>query len=211
MKKVLCLLCLSFALCLSACGKEEPVKKSEIEIVKNDVYAEPNVPSDAQVKLFNKLSKAVNKDDDKEMIATLVAQNFAFDFFSLKNKESSSDVGGLTYLPEASREDFTTFASAYVYSNYATIKNNEGVANLPMVNEVNVDGVEATTYDYTVRTAADAQAGTEASEITNTYDAWNITIGISYDKTSLNEDELKKVATITVIDFDGRLCVVSMN
>lgn len=208
MKKVLCLLCLSFALMLSGCSKEEEVKKSEIEIKENDIYSAPSKPNDDQAKLFNKLTKAL-KGNDEEEIASLVAQNFVFDFFSLKNKESAQDVGGLTYLPPAQQEEFKTFAMAYVYSNYAVIKDKSGTGNLPMVNKITVNSIDNEVQTYATIIPADATSGTLEQRIENDYDGWFVSLSLEYDKT--NAENLKEEVTVQLIDYDGRICVIGIS
>lgn len=208
MKKILCLLCLSFALIIGGCSSKEEVKESKIEIKENEVYAAPTKPTDAQVKLFNSLTSALKKDDAKKT-ASLVAQNFTFDFFSLKNKESSQDVGGLTYLPEAQRDEFKTFAMAYVYSNYATIKNDLGFDDLPMVKEITVNNVEPSVLTYTTIIPADANTGTTEQRVENDYDGWLVSLSLDYDSTDAKE--LKEEVTVSVIDYDGRFCVIAID
>ncbi len=208
MKKIVCLLCVSFALMLSACGSEEEVKKSEVEIKQNEIYTAPATPTDAEAKLFNKLTKAINEQDG-EKIATLVAQNFVFDFFSLKNKESAQDVGGLTYLPANRQEAFKTFAMGMVYSNYATIVNDSGKKNLPMVSEVKVEDVQNQEIEYTDIIPANSELGTPEEEISDVYNGYVVTMSIAYDKTDVKE--LKENVIVTVIDLDGRWCVIAID
>lgn len=209
MKKLLCLLALS-CLVIGGCAKEEEKPtQSKIEIKQNDIYAVPEDPTNYQVKLYNKLTKALTKDDD-EKIASLVAQNFAYDFFSLKNKDSSMDVGGLTYLPEDRQEDFKTFASSYVYGNYAVIAKEEGKSELPLVKSVKVNTVEADEFNYTVFVPENSETGVEAHEEEGTYEGWNVTLSLTYEKTKVDSEELKTETTITVINLNDRLVVIAM-
>lgn len=207
MKKLVCLLCVSFALLLSACGAEEEVKKSEVAIKQNEIYSAPTTPSDAQAKLYNKLTKALADKNDKD-IASLVAQNFVFDFFSLKTKESAQDVGGLTYLPANRQESFKTFAMGMVYSNYATIVNDSGKKNLPMVSKVSVDSVENQELSYTTIIDANDQLGTPQQEVEDVFNGYVVSISIAYDKTEVKD--LKENVVVSVIDLDGRWCVIGL-
>lgn len=207
MKKALCLLCLSLALIVSGCSSEDEVVKSEIEIKENGIYSAPSTPSDEQAKLFNSLTSALKKSD-QEKIVSLVAQNFVFDFFSLKNKESSQDVGGLTYLPEAQRDEFKTLAMAYVYSNYSVIKNDLGAKHLPMVNAVTVNGIDTDVLQYSTIIPADANTGTAEQRIEDDYDGWLVTMSIDYDKTDASD--LKEDVVVKLIELDGRICVIGI-
>lgn len=209
MKKLVCLLVLSCM--IFGCSKEEEKPaKSKVEIKQNEIYAVPEDPTDYQVKLYNKLTKALTKEDD-EKTASLVAQNFAYDFFSLKNKESSMDVGGLTYLPEDRQEDFKTFASSYVYGNYAVIAKEEGKSELPLVKSIKVSEIVAGEFNYTVFVPGNMETGVEAHEEEGTYDGWQVTLALTYEDTKVDSKTLKSETTVTVIDLNGRLVVIAMN
>lgn len=208
MKKVLCLLCLSLVLTLSGCKDgDSEVKETKIEIKKNDVYEAPVKPTDMQAKLYNKLTKALKGSDD-EQIASLVAQNFISDFFTMKNKSNSENVGGLTYLPEGRREEFKTYAVLSAYSQYEEIVQEYGKSNLPVVKSAKVGTVEAGTFDYTDYIAANEETGAEEQYITNTYDGFKISITLSYEDTKY--DGLLEATTILVLNIDGKYFVISM-
>lgn len=210
MKKVLCIICLALVVTLGGCkDKDNEVKETKIEIKTNDVYSAPVKPTDAQAKLYNKLTKALNEGNDEE-IAKLVAQNFISDFCTLKNKSSSQDIGGLTYLPEARREEFKTYASIYAYSNYETIIQNDGKSSLPVVKSAKVDGIEAGEFDYTNYIPADETTGVAEQYITDTFEGFQISVSLSYEKLKLAEEDLLTKATILVLNFDGKYFVVSM-
>lgn len=210
MKKVLCVLCLALVVTLGGCkDKDNEVKETKIEIKTNDVYTAPVKPTDAQAKLYNKLTKALNEGNDEE-IAKLVAQNFISDFYTFKNKSNSQDIGGLTYLPEARREEFKTYATIYAYSNYETIIQKNGKSSLPVVKSVKVDGIEAGEFDYTNYIPADEAAGTVEQYITDTFEGFQISVSLSYEDSKLAEEDLLTKATILVLNFDGKYCVVSM-
>ena len=125
--------------------KEE--EKTEIKVVANDIYEEPLRPTQAMAKAYNKLSEAIQKED-KEEEATMVAVNFAFDFFTLSNKEDAQDMGGLQFIPSDKIRNFMEFAQAYYYGNYATIVNEYGKKNLPEVTGYQVESVEKKDFTY---------------------------------------------------------------
>ena len=107
-------------------GSDSETKKEEVKLIKNDRYVEPLNPSEQQIKAFNSLSAAVEKNPDhaiSEEEAKQVAVNFVYDFFTLANKKSRSDIGGLQYLPSDSIREYIEFAEAYYYGNYPTIVN----------------------------------------------------------------------------------------
>lgn len=195
MKKLICMLCLALVICMSGCNKDKDdtnndKEKDKITIVENDVYTTPASPSDAQILLFNALSEALEDEDDEE-IANLVAENFVADFYTLKNKAGSEDIGGLTYLPEANRADFVTYASVYAYGNYESIKQKYGTKHLPQVKEVEV-------------TSSVSQDATYAG---NVYDGFVVTVALTFEKTKATD--LPASIDVTVIDLDGTYRVIA--
>ena len=195
MKKLICMLCLALVICMSGCNKDKDdtnndKEKDKITIVENDVYTTPESPSDAQILLFNALSEALEDEDDEE-IANLVAENFVADFYTLKNKAGSEDIGGLTYLPEANRADFVTYASVYAYGNYESIKQKYGTKHLPQVKEVEV-------------TSSVSQDATYAG---NVYDGFVVTVALTFEKTKATD--LPASIDVTVIDLDGTYRVIA--
>lgn len=195
MKKLICMLCLALVICMSGCNKDKDdtnndKEKDKITIVENDVYTTPASPSDAQILLFNALSEALEDEDDEE-IANLVAENFVADFYTLKNKAGSEDIGGLTYLPEANRADFVTYASVYAYGNYESIKQKYGTKHLPQVKEVEV-------------TSSVSQDATYAG---NVYNGFVVTVALTFEKTKATD--LPASIDVTVIDLDGTYRVIA--
>lgn len=209
MKKLLCLLVLCMGIMVSGCSKEEKKVENKVKIVENGVYDIPKDPSTFQSKLFNKLSKALNQEDDSKT-ASLVAQNFACDFFTLINKESSLDVGGLTYLPQDRQEEFKTFASSYVYGNYTTFVKEEGKDELPEINAIEEVDVNETELSYTIEVPANAEAGVDAYSEENMYRGWEVSLKLSYEKSDIDESLLKSEVLVQVIDLDGRFVVIGI-
>ena len=124
-KLLLCVGILSVTM-VSGCSSDDSSKKketakneekAEVKMVANDLYVEPLNPTQAQIEAYNKLSQAITSEDRKEE-ATMVAVSFAFDFFTLSNKEDAQDLGGLQFIPSDKIRNFMEFAQAYYYGNY---------------------------------------------------------------------------------------------
>lgn len=211
MKKLGKLFLVAMLITLVACGgsKNDEVEVAKTQIKTNEVYEAPKNAFEYQVVTYNELTDAL-KSNDEEKIANLVAQNFAIDFFSLKNKESSEDVGGLTYIPEDRREEWKTFAMNYVYANYRFISDDYGKANLPVVSEAKVTNTTTEALSYTVTVPGNEAEGTTDTVETQDFDAYVVTISISYEDTSVKADELKSEATIYVINNNGRLEIIKL-
>lgn len=167
-------------------SQEAQTEEKEVKLVENDLYVEPLNPTQAQIEAYNLLSEAVaNEDHEKE--AEMVAVNFAYDFFTLSNKEDSEDLGGLQFIPTDKIGYFMEFARSYYYGNYPTIVNEYGKDNLPEVSGYTVESVTASEHTYN-------------GSPCNGYD---IKLTLTYKETEV--ERLKTSLTISVIelsDFD---------
>lgn len=176
---------------LSGCGSKDTTpssdktdKEEKVSLVKNDLYVEPLKPNTAQIKAFNKLSKAV-ADQDYEEEAKMTAVSFAFDFFTLANKSSNEDVGGLQFIPTTKIFRFKEFAQSYYYNNYGQIVNEYGKDSLPEVTSYKVTSVEAGNYTFN----------------DNPCEGYDVTLTLTYADTDIPQNKLKKSMTITVISI----------
>lgn len=81
-------------------------------------------------------SQAIN-----ETVAQDVAKVFISDFFTLYNKDNSSEIGGLDYIPSAQADSFKEYAKYYYYNNYPIILSKYGQNNLPNVKDVKISNL----------------------------------------------------------------------
>lgn len=156
--------------------------KTEVKMVANDLYIEPLNPTEAQIKAYNKLSDAITMEDKKEE-ATMVAVSFAFDFFTLSNKEDASDLGGLQFIPSDKIRNFMEFAQSYYYGNYPTIVNEYGKDALPEITGYKVESVEEGNFTY------------NSSPCTG----YNVKLSLTYADTKV--EKLKTNMTVSVIEI----------
>lgn len=176
---------------LSGCGssnpkkdtnKEKPVEK--VDLIANEYYVEPLNPTVAQTKAYNKLSDAIEKVNSEEE-AKMVAVNFVFDFFTLSNKASAEDLGGLQFIPSDNIKRFMEFGKSYYYSNYSAIVNDYGKKSLPEVATYKVASMEPTIFNY------------NQSEC----NGYTIKLSITYADTDIPTSNLKTEMTIHVVEL----------
>ena len=193
MKKYLMILFCGFLLC--GCKQEvnQPPVDEPVVIVSNDKYADPKDPNNAYALAFNQLSENL-KAGDMEGVAEDVAICFVYDFFTLKNKEDSSDVGGLVYLPQNRAEEFSEYAQNYFYKNYPSIVHEYGIDNLPEVSLVEIESKTEKTVEY----------------LGYTYDGFEFNIVAEYADTKVSKDELKTNMVVTCLIYDGKAMVISL-
>lgn len=96
---------------------------------------------------FNELKELLEQENyEKESYVSLVAQLFIIDLYTIQNKISKYDVGGLEYVYEPARE---SFKSVVMDSIYKTVINNidkKREQNLPIVSSVSVQSVKSDMY-----------------------------------------------------------------
>ena len=194
MKKVFKLLCCCFL--LFGCKPNEDTPEIIVEnvtLVSNETYEDPKNPSNALKKAFNSLSEHVN-EQDMEKVSEDVAICFVYDFFTLKNKENGTDIGGLTYLPQSRVEEFSEFALRNYYKNYDTILNELGKKSLPEVINVTVQSKTEAEVEYK----------------NNMYEGYTFNLSVEYADSKIPVEELKTTIQLTCIVYDMKAMVISV-
>ncbi len=193
-----CLLCLLvLSLCMvSGCSKKdtEDAPKEEVSLVSNAVYENPTHPTQEQIVVYNELSNALNNNGDQSKVAELVAVNFAYEFFSLYQKEGKEDIGGLTFLPEAEKDAFKSYAMYHYYNNYATVVSQYSKDDLPNVIMHEVSSVEPMQITY----------------YEQPYDGYEVALVLKYGDSKLPADSLKTTMRVQVINMDGVYRVIAV-
>ncbi len=184
-KQVLTALCACSLLLVGCNGQNEDTSKEEekIEISENAVYLVPEDPTAYMKTAYDEVSASL-KDADEEEEAQALAKLFVADFFTLSNKESDTDVGGLNYIPSGAYEDMEQYARFYFYNNYSMIVSQLGEEQLPCVKDVTVNDVQTSTITY------DGQS----------YDGYLIEVDIAYEDTEASD--LKTNATLSIAKMD---------
>lgn len=194
MKKLLKLLCCCFLLIGCKANDEDPIVKEEnVVLVSNETYEDPKNPSNALKKAFNSLSEHVN-EQDMEKVSEDVAICFIYDFFTLKNKDDSTDIGGLTYLPQNRVEEFSTFASNNYYKNYEAVVDEYGSASLPEVVNVTIQSKSETEVEY----------------LDEMYNGYTYNFLVEYADTKIPSDELKTSIQVTCLVYNMKAMVISV-
>lgn len=195
MKRILTILCCGLLLIGCTPKQEEVVvdKEEVIDLVSNETYDDPKNPSNAYKLAYNELSKHL-MEEDMEKVSEDVAICFVYDFFTLKNKENSNDIGGLTYLPQNRVDEFYTYALHHYYINYDTIVNKYGKESLPEVVQVHVDHMVETTVEY----------------LNETYQGYEIDLSVEYADSKLSDEELKTSIKMTCLIYNMKAMVIAI-
>lgn len=131
-------------------NQEQDAKEAKkVDVIDKYGYYLEEDATDYYKSLYKELKDITNKDEvDYEEYAKIVAKLFVTDVFTLDNKVTSSDIGGLQFIYPDFREDFIKINQTGLYSNILSNIYNDRVQELPIVNEVNIDLVKETTFNY---------------------------------------------------------------
>ena len=195
MKKILVGCSVLSLLLVSGCqnNEDEPPQET-LTLLTNDVYEAPKNPTQEQIKVYNELSEALKANAADEKIASLVAVNFAYDFFSLYNKTDKTDIGGLMFLPEESHEEFINMAAYKYYNNYDTVVSQYSKEDLPNVIMHEVTSVTAGQFSLHDRI----------------YEGYAVSLTLKYKDSKLSADALKTTMKMQVIQMNGVYYVIAV-
>jgi len=149
-----------------------------------------------QTKIFKKYYKDLEKeleDDrvDEENYAKLVSQLFIIDFYTLSNKVTNQDVGGVQFLHSEIQDNFKLKATDTIYRYVQSNIYGNRRQQLPTVKDVRVEEIKNVSYDY-LDTTDDS--------------AYQVQVKISYKK-NLGYDTEK---TLILVHEDRKLSIVEM-
>lgn len=122
--------------------------KKEDEIANYNYYLDDN-DTKYYKKLYNELKNILNADEiNKEEYAKIVAKMFLTDLYTLDNKITSNDIGGLQFIYENFKENFIKIVRTTLYS---TVKNNiygDREQVLPIVTNSEIKEFKESTFMY---------------------------------------------------------------
>ena len=204
-KKRLIILIVVIALTLIVCGiiifdymKDDSKKPNTPEVqVTNNIdkygYVLHDTDTEYYKELFEKLKVALDKEEvDEELYATLLSQLFVTDFYTLSNKLSSSDVGGLDFVVSTVKDNFAAKAKDTMYKSVKTNLYGDRDQELPTVTKVSVDNIITNSYSYGDNKDANA---------------YSVKCSVTYDKDLGYPTTVK----LTLVHTDTKLEVAKVN
>lgn len=143
---------------------------------------------------YEALEKNLTGDEiNYEEYAKSVAKMFIIDLYTIKNKINKYDVGGIDFVYEAAKENYTVNVTDTIYKYVEDNANGEREQQLPVVKTISVDSIEKTKF--------------KIEETKKEYDAysikltWTYSINLGYDTTG----------EVIVINDNNKLYVVEKN
>lgn len=125
------------------------VTKKELDSLELYGYTLDDYDSDLYKEYFNDLKGTLNsKEVNYEDYAKEIVKLFVSDFYTLDNKLTSSDIGGVEFIPSDMVENFKMHAGDTMYNHVKTNIYGDRVQELPIVKSVEVTNIENITYTY---------------------------------------------------------------
>ena len=149
-----------------------------------------------EIKTFNyALSE---KEVDNKKYAETVAKLFIIDFFSLDNKTSKNDIGGVQFVYSKFKTDFVDYARNSIYKRVNNKIDSKEKQNLPLVDEIKVDSVE----EVVPSQIFEHQDFAEDNEA----DAYEVSLSWSYK----NGDDFQTSTVLTLVKDGSKLSIAKM-
>lgn len=126
--------------------KPKSNKPKVVDSIKNEDV--DYVVSETDTKLFKdtfgELKKVLNaKEVDNKKYAEVITKLFVIDFFTLSNKTSKNDVGGVQFVYESYQTDFVEGARNSIYKQVQSDMSGSKLnGSLPTVTKVKVDSID---------------------------------------------------------------------
>lgn len=144
-------------------------------------------------KKYYKELEAELKDSkvDEEKYAEIISKLFTIDFYTLTNKLTNKDIGGIQFIHSNLQESFTTTASSSLYKYVKSNLSGNRRQKLPEVNKVEVSKIEKTNYK---------------NDNYKDDSSYQVTLEVGYVK---DYDYPEKV-TLTIIHEENKLSIVEV-
>lgn len=172
-------------------------KKDEVEIVKIDEITEYGYHlHENDTELFRDKFKELkielsNENINEENYAKLVASLFSIDFYTLNNKVTNMDIGGVEYLYSGIKENFILKSSDTIYKYVKSNIYGDREQDLPIVSNVVIKSIENITFKY--------------GDI-NDIDAYKVIVIIDYEK----DMNYPKEVSLTIVHENDKLVIVEV-
>lgn len=108
------------------------------------------------IEKFEELKTLLNEENyDKETYIKLISELFIIDLYTISNKISRYDIGGLEYVYQDARESFKTVAENTIYKTVENNLDDSRNQKLPTVSSTKITEISETTYNMPDETTVD--------------------------------------------------------
>lgn len=138
---------------------------------------------------YDELADVLNEDIvDYEEYAKLISKLFVIDVFTLNNKVSSTDIGGLEFVHNDLKDNFKENMGSNLYSSVLSNISGTREQKLPVVSTVNITNIVKGKYEY----------------YGVSYDSYVVDCSILYEEDMGYQNKI----TLTLIRLDNKIYVV---
>lgn len=177
----------------------EATKPKVVDEIKTFNYALNENDTELFKNTFKELKKILSeKEVDNKKYAETVAKLFIIDFFSLDNKTSKNDIGGVQFVYSKFKTDFVDYARNSIYKRVNNKIDSKEKQNLPLVDEIKVDSVE----EVVPSQIFEHQDFAEDNEA----DAYEVSLSWSYK----NGDDFQTSTVLTLVKDGSKLSIAKM-
>ena len=170
---------------------EEAKKEDQIQTKEFDYTLYDN-KSDLYKDYFAKLKEELLKDEvNDQEYAKIIAQLFVTDFYSLSDKTTSTDIGGLDFVYEKIKDNFVLKASDTIYKYVQSNVYGDRKQELPKVKAAEVKAI--TPVPVTI------------GELTD-QNGYSVTLSVTYEKDMGYPGEV----TLTLIHVEKKVYIVEV-
>ena len=174
---------------------EKEVKEVKVvnEIKKYGYKLKDNKPA-AYKKMFGELKEILEADKvDEEAYAKKISEMFVYDFYSLKDKVSKTDIGGVDFVHPDALENFLTNAQDTYYKYVENNIYGNRKQSLPVVTNISIDNVKQEAFEY----------GDKSDD-----KAYFVDVSWSYSDSQFSDNQSK--ATLIFVHDDIKLYLVEL-
>lgn len=181
-------------------NKSKPEKKGKkvVDKIDNFDYSVSETDTKLFKDEFKKLKKELSKKEvSNENYSKLVAKLFIIDFYTLDNKVTKNDVGGVQFVYKNYRATFIDKARDEFYKYVKNNLDGKRKQNLPIVSSIKVDSIEAI--------SASSELSTDEFKAID--EAYKVTLSWEY------EDDLgyQKAANVIVVKDNDKFSVAKLS
>lgn len=129
--------------------ERQVVSKTKLESLEMYGYTLDDLDTELYRTYFEELKEVLNDDEiDMSSYASVLSKLFITDFYTLNNKVTSSDIGGIEFVHPDIVDNFKLNAGDTMYNH---VKNNvygDRTQELPIVKSVTIDNMQEVKYTY---------------------------------------------------------------
>lgn len=141
---------------------------------------------------FEQLKETLNKEEmDEKKYAEVIASLFVIDFYTLNNKVTNTDIGGLDFIHEEALETFKKSAQDSIYKYIESNVYGDRVQKLPEVKEISLVNINELKFE---------------SDTINDEKAYNVILKVTYQE----ENDYPKEVRLTLVHVQNKLYIVEV-